>query len=133
MAGYSGGPEGGLPGSGVDRDDEDDARSGGCWRIRRRRRAVLEGNPFHEEALRIARLAGVDFSLNVSLDDRRRLTGVFAGEIEAAHLAGCAFAAESASVETEPADIVVTTSAGYPLGPDVLSGGEGTGRRGWRR
>lgn len=76
---------------------------------------ILDGNPFHEEALRIARLAGVDFSLNTALDEKRRLVGVFAGEMDAAHRQGCAFAAERAAVETEPADIVVTTSAGYPL------------------
>jgi len=35
--------------------------------------------------------------------------------LEVAHRAGCDFVAERVSVPVEPAEIVVTTSAGYPL------------------
>jgi nickel-dependent lactate racemase len=76
---------------------------------------VLDGNPFHEEALEMARMAGVDFVLNVAMDEQRRLIGVFAGELDAAHRAGCRFVAERCTVPVKPAEIVVTTSAGYPL------------------
>ena len=48
---------------------------------------VLEGNPVHEEALNIAKLAGCDMIVNVTLDSNYRLTGVFAGHLESAHLA----------------------------------------------
>jgi len=48
---------------------------------------VLEGNPVHEEALRVAKMAGCDFIVNVTLDSNYRLTGVFAGHLESAHLA----------------------------------------------
>jgi nickel-dependent lactate racemase len=48
---------------------------------------VLEGNPCHEEALEGALLAGADFIVNVTLDRTFRLTGVFAGELQAAHRA----------------------------------------------
>lgn len=48
---------------------------------------ILEGNPVHEEALRVARMAGCDFIVNVTLDSYYRLTGVFAGDMEKAHLA----------------------------------------------
>ncbi|MDR0388846.1 MAG: nickel-dependent lactate racemase, partial [Spirochaetaceae bacterium] len=47
----------------------------------------LEGNPCHEESLETARMAGVDFIVNVTLDHSFRITGVFAGELEAAHRA----------------------------------------------
>ncbi len=77
---------------------------------------VLEGNPFHEEATEIARMAGVDFSLNVALNDSRELVGVFAGELVAAHLAGVKFVEQFVRVELDqPVDIVLTSSAGYPL------------------
>ncbi len=46
---------------------------------------VLKGNPCHEEAVEVARTAGVDFIVNVTLDHRFQPTGVFAGELEAAH------------------------------------------------
>ncbi|MDP2871923.1 MAG: lactate racemase domain-containing protein [Bacillota bacterium] len=46
---------------------------------------VLDGNPCHEEALEGARMAGADFTVNVTLDREFRLTGVFAGHLEHAH------------------------------------------------
>jgi nickel-dependent lactate racemase len=48
---------------------------------------VLEGNPVHEEALKVARMAGCDMIVNVTLDSNYRLTGVFAGHLEPAHSA----------------------------------------------
>ncbi len=77
---------------------------------------VLDGNPLHEAALEIARRAGVDFILNVSMDEDRRVTGVFAGELDQAHRHGVGHVdgMVMATVE-EPVDVVVTSSAGYPL------------------
>lgn len=49
--------------------------------------AVLEGNPCHEEAFRIASMAGVDFIVNVTIDNNKRMTGVFCGDLEKAHQA----------------------------------------------
>lgn len=77
---------------------------------------VLEGNPLHETALEIARLAGVDFIVNVAMDEQRQVTGVFAGELDAAHRAGVAFVKQMIQAFVDdPVDIVVTSSAGYPL------------------
>lgn len=76
----------------------------------------IEGNPFHQQALEVARTAGVDFTLNVAMNDRREVTGIFAGDLEDAHAAGCRFVEEHAGAWVdEPAPIVVTSSAGYPL------------------
>lgn len=76
----------------------------------------LEGNPVHEENTRIGRMAGCDFIVNVTLDEKRRVTSVVAGDMEQAFLAGVRFIEKivKASVP-EPCDIVVTSSAGYPL------------------
>jgi len=80
------------------------------------REGVIDGNPFHQEALEIARMAGADFILNVSLDEDKNITGIFAGELEKAHEKGVEFVRASVSdFVTEPVDIVITTSAGYPL------------------
>ncbi len=46
---------------------------------------MLENNPVHQEALQVARMAGCDFIINVTLDASYRLTGVFAGDLEKAH------------------------------------------------
>ena len=48
---------------------------------------LLDGNPCHKESLRIAKMAGVDFIVNVTIDNNKKITGVFAGELEEAHLA----------------------------------------------
>jgi nickel-dependent lactate racemase len=51
-------------------------------------------------------------TLNRDLD----ITGIFAGDLDASHAAGCALAREVAMQSVaEPFDIVVTTNSGYPL------------------
>lgn len=77
---------------------------------------VVEGNPVHEENMAIARMAKPDFMVDVTLDEANQITGVFAGDIWHAWRTGVAFAARHVRAKlTEPADIVVTTCAGYPL------------------
>ncbi|MBN1808649.1 MAG: nickel-dependent lactate racemase [Planctomycetes bacterium] len=76
----------------------------------------VAGNPVHGEMLEGALLAGVDFSVNVTVDSERRITGVFAGELGTCHEAACRFCAGTSSASLDSAaDIVLTTSAGYPL------------------
>jgi nickel-dependent lactate racemase len=54
--------------------------------------------------------------LNVAMNRDRQITGVFAGELLAAHEAGCAFVGRSAMVPVDaPFDIVITSNSGYPL------------------
>jgi SAM-dependent methyltransferase len=48
---------------------------------------VLDGNPCHEVSLEIARMAKPDFILNVTMRQDGRVAGVFAGDMEEAHLA----------------------------------------------
>ncbi len=76
----------------------------------------LEGNPVHEENTAIGRMAGCDFIVNVVIDAKRRILRVVAGDMIQAHLEGVAFARGPVTASLpEPVDIVVTTSAGYPL------------------
>jgi len=116
MAGYSGGRKAICPSicgletirvwHGPVYLDPDEARAGN-----------LVDNPVHEEALAIAKLAGgADLIVNVTMDDRREVTGVFVGDMIEAHLAGVRHL-EPAAKDTvpRPMDIVVTTNAGYPL------------------
>ncbi len=76
----------------------------------------LEGNPVHEENTAIAKMAGCDFIVNVTLDKDRAITSIHAGDMEAAFREGVAVVEQIVRVEVaEPCDIVVTSSAGYPL------------------
>jgi len=76
----------------------------------------VDGNPVHEENTRIARMAGCDFIVNVCIDGARRVTWLGAGDMIRAWEAGVQFCREivKASVPA-PADVVVTSCAGYPL------------------
>lgn len=77
---------------------------------------ILEGNPVHEENTAIARMAGCDFIVNVTIDEQRRVTSIVAGDMEEAFLEGVRVARSVALAEIDqPCDVVVTSSAGYPL------------------
>jgi lactate racemase len=115
FAGFSGGPKGVLPAlSGAETVLTNhgysmlaDARA--TW-------GVTEGNPVWEEMRSASQQAGPIFLLNVALNSRKEITGVFAGDLIAAHADGCSFVRDSAMVPvSEPYDIVVTTNGGYPL------------------
>jgi nickel-dependent lactate racemase len=77
---------------------------------------ILAGNPVHEENTWIGRRAGCDFIVNVVIDDQRRPLCFVAGDMEEAFLEGVEFV-KGVVVDTlaEPVDVVVTSSAGYPL------------------
>jgi len=79
----------------------------------------IEDNPLHRELLEIAHMARHDFLVDAALargNGRRPIAAVFAGEPMAAHRQGVKFVSQ-VMLETldEPADAVITTSAGYPL------------------
>jgi lactate racemase len=77
---------------------------------------ILEGNPVHEENTWIGRKAGCDFIANVVIDAQRQPLKFVAGDMEQAFLEGCEYV-RGVVTDTvpEPVDIVVTSSAGYPL------------------
>jgi nickel-dependent lactate racemase len=74
---------------------------------------ILEGNPCHEEALEVAQTVGIDFLVNVTLDKRLCLTGIFAGGLEAAHAAAYEAMKKSVMIPVEKPFDIVLTHAGY--------------------
>jgi nickel-dependent lactate racemase len=77
---------------------------------------ILEGNPVHEENTWIGRHVGCDFIVNVVIDAERQVLKFVAGDMEQAFLEGVAFVKQVVVDRIpEPVDIVVTSSAGYPL------------------
>ncbi len=75
-----------------------------------------QGNPIWEEMREVALMANPTFLLNVSMNAQKQITGIFAGDLLAAHAAGCAFVRASAMVPVgAPYDVVITTNSGYPL------------------
>jgi nickel-dependent lactate racemase len=115
MAGYSGGRKLIMPGVA----DFETVQRWHCPRFLESPMAtngIVDGNPVHAESLAIARMMPPDLILDVTLDESNRITGVFAGDLEQAWLAGVEFAAQHVrTAAPQLADIVVTSCAGYPL------------------
>jgi nickel-dependent lactate racemase len=87
---------------------------------------VLEGNPIWEEMREVALRTDPTFLINVALNANREITGVFAGDMLAAHAQGCSFVREHTMVQVDrPYDIVITTNSGYPLDQNLYQSVKG--------
>ena len=83
------------------------------------RAGVLNNNPVHEDMVEQARIAGLDFIVNVLLNADNEITDVFSGDMVVAHEAGCRKAEDTLRVTIEkPSNITLTTNGGAPLDLD---------------
>ncbi len=125
FAGFSGGPKGLMPGvAGLPTV----MSNHGARNIGDPRAAfgITEGNPLWEEARDIALRCGPSFLLNVTLNTRREITGVVAGDLIAAHKVGIEAVRRSAMQRVKaPFEVVVTTNSGYPLDLNLYQGVKG--------
>ena len=125
FAGFSGGPKGIMPGVAGLRT----VMSNHGYRNIGDPRAtfgVTVGNPLWEELRDIALRAGPSFLLNVTLNEDRQITNVFAGELLAAHQTGIEYVRASAMQKVKsPFEVVVTTNSGYPLDMNLYQGVKG--------
>jgi lactate racemase len=77
---------------------------------------VTDENPIHQEMSEIASLVKPSFIVNVTLNKKRQITGVFAGDWKQAHARGCDFAKRAVMCPVKASyDVVVTTNSGFPL------------------
>jgi nickel-dependent lactate racemase len=72
----------------------------------------LDGNPVRADLEEGAAMVGVDFVLNVVVDGQHRIVGAVAGDVTAAHRAGCQLVAERGIVPIDARAGVVLVSAG---------------------
>lgn len=80
------------------------------------RTGVLEGNPVHEDMVEAAKLAKVDFILNVVMNSQREVVKAFAGDLEQAFYEGVKLVDDMYKVPIERrAEIVVLSSGGHPF------------------
>lgn len=87
---------------------------------------VLRGNPVHEDMVEQARMAKLDFIVNVLLNQKRQITHVFAGDAIEAHEKGCDIARDIVGVKVpHKVDITVTTNSGAPLDLDFYQSVKG--------
>ncbi len=127
FAGFSGGPKAVLPAlagsesvfSNHSREMVADPRA--TW-------GAIAGNPIWAEMREVALRTEPTFLLNVALNADKEITGVFAGEMLAAHAQGCEFVRKSAMVGVDaPYDIVITSNSGYPLDQNLYQAVKGMG------
>lgn len=115
MAGFSGGRKAVCPGLAA-MDTIKQFHGAAFMGDPRARNANLADNPCHLEAMSVARMAPPDFSVDVVLNRHRELVAAFAGALEAAHETACEFVRACACPPVaKEADLVVTSSGGYPL------------------
>jgi nickel-dependent lactate racemase len=76
----------------------------------------LDRNPIQREIAEMIALCPPDFLVNVTLNEAKQISGVFAGHYREAHRAGCARAKAASMVPVpERFPIVVTSNSGFPL------------------
>ena len=125
FAGFSGGPKMVAPGlAGLEtvlvlHDARRIGHPDATW-------GVTDGNPIHDDVREIARLVGVDFAVDVTLNREQKITAVFAGDLLAEHRAACAAARRDAMRAVEsPFDVVLTTNSGFPLDQNLYQAVKG--------
>jgi nickel-dependent lactate racemase len=125
FAGFSGGPKGVIPGlagletiralHSVTLLDHPQA----TW-------MELDDNPVHQGISAAVALCPPAFLVNVTLDPSHAITGVYAGDMVAAHRRGCAAILRQAiQLEREGFDLVVTSNGGYPLDQNLYQSVKG--------
>lgn len=112
FAGYSGGAKAVMPGvstrAAIQSNHSRMVESSACA-------GKLSGNPVREDIEEAAAMVGVDFILNVVLDEHKQVVRAVAGDVTLAHRAGCAFLDELYGKRIDArADIVVVSQGGAP-------------------
>ena len=125
FAGFSGGPKMVAPGlAGLEtvmvlHDAKRIGHPRAVW-------GVTEGNPVHDDVREIARLTGVDFAVDVTLNRDQQITAAFAGDLPIEHAAACEAARRDAMQPVDaPFDVVLTTNSGYPLDQNLYQSVKG--------
>jgi nickel-dependent lactate racemase len=76
---------------------------------------VLEGNPVHEDMMEAAKIAKVDFTLNIVVNTNKELVKAFAGDLKQAFIEGTKLVDEMYKVPIEQkANIVIVSAGGQP-------------------
>jgi len=125
FAGFSGGPKMVAPGlAGLDtvltlHDAPRIGHPNATW-------GITDGNPIHDDVREIARMVGVHFAVDVTLNREQRITAAFAGDLFVEHKAACANAKQTAMLAVAaPFDVVLTSNAGYPLDQNLYQAVKG--------
>jgi len=111
-AGYGGGRKSVLPGI----SGEETIKTNHAMLLHpNAKTGILEGNPVNEDMMEAAKLAKVNFILNVATNSKGEIVKAFAGDLELAFYEGVKVVDEMYRVSVDRrADIVVVSPGGYP-------------------
>jgi len=120
FAGYSGGRKSLLPAvAGADSIQRNHA----LMLDPRSRTGHLVDNPLHLEMVEAARFACCEFIVNTVINTDRQVVRAFAGDVEAAHLAGVRLYESAYKVRIDrPADVLLVSAGGSPKDIDLYQG-----------
>ncbi len=111
FAGYSGGAKAIMPGVST----KEAIRQNHKMMVDKDAYAGNLESPVRKDIEESAKLLGIDFILNVVLDEHKKIIKAVAGDSILAHRVGCSFLDDLYSVKiSEKADIVVVSAGGYP-------------------
>lgn len=112
FAGYGGGRKSVLPGIA----GEESVKQNHALALNANARAgILEGNPVHEDMVEAAKLARVDFVLNVVVNGRGQVVRAFSGDLEQVFSEAVKVVDEMYRLSVDRrADIVVVSAGGFP-------------------
>lgn len=112
FAGYSGGAKSIMPGV----SNRAAIQSNHSMMVRPEAHAGrLAGNPIREDIEEAAAICGIDYIVNVVLDEHKQIIKAVAGDVTAAHRAGCVFLDTLYRKEiAKKADIVLVSQGGAP-------------------
>jgi nickel-dependent lactate racemase len=112
FAGYSGGAKAIMPGVST----RDAIQNNHSAMVRHEAAAGrLNGNPVREDIEEAGSICGIDFIVNVVLNEKKEIIRSFSGHPVAAHRAGCAFLDSFYKIcLPRRADIVVVSPGGFP-------------------
>ena len=84
------------------------------------RAGILKGNPVHEDIAEQAKMARLNFIVNVLLNDDKEITHIFAGDPLLAHEKGCEMEKALVGVKVNhKVDVTITSNSGCPLDLDL--------------
>ncbi|MBP5673007.1 MAG: nickel-dependent lactate racemase [Victivallales bacterium] len=124
FAGFSGGRKSVLPGiAGMETVMAN--HCGEFIKSPQARTGILDGNPIHKDMVWAAEKAELKFIVNVVINAQKRVMKAFAGDLLAAHAAGCEYLNGLCRINVPKADIVITSNGGYPLDQNIYQSVKG--------
>lgn len=87
---------------------------------------VLDANPIHRDMIAAARMANLQYIVNVIINDDKKVVAAFAGDAIDAHRAGCDYLGRYCKVKIDKKrDIVITSNGGYPVDQNLYQAVKG--------